>query len=199
MALRQPVEIREAEADDAADLIELWAACAEAASDEGSEAFTQQTLWRRPSVAETREALEFNARHHGRRLFVAIVGSQVVGAAAADLTTLTPISMSKVMLVSDLEVLPSHRRRSVASSLLAVIGTHAEAQGCELVVASIPAHAKEPNRYLTKLGFSQIAVLRGIQLGKLNARLATKNASSRETGRLLAVRRSLRRRHVVGG
>lgn len=199
MALRQPVEIRDVEVDDAASLIELWSACAAAVSDEGSEAFTQQGLWRCPTEAEAREAIEFNAREHRRRFLVAIVGGEIVAAAAADLATLNPITMSRVMIVSDLQVRPSHRRRSIASGLLAVIAAHAEEEECELVLASSAAHAREPNRYLTKLGFNQIAVLRAIPVGKLNARLAAKASGSRETGRLLAVRRSLRRRAAVRG
>lgn len=198
MALRHPVEIRDAVLEDAPALIELWASSASAAGDEGSETYTQQSLWRRPTVEEAQESIEFNLAAHGRRLFVAFVGGDLVAAAAADVTTLTPISMNKVLLVSDLQVSPEYRRRSIASSLLAVLAAYAEERGCELVLASIPAHAKEPNRYLTKLGFNQIAVLRAIPIGKLNARLATKASGSRETGRLLAVRRTLRRRYAVG-
>lgn len=199
MALRASVEIRDAEPDDAAALIDLWETCAEAVGDEGSEVYTQRTLWRRPSVQEAREAIEFNRREHGRRLIVATVGDSLAAAVAADVATLNPISMSKVMVVTDLQVLPEHRRRSIASHLLTAVGTYAEEHDCELVLASCPANAKEPNRYLTKIGFNQIAVLRAIATGKLNARLAGKSAGSRETGRLLAVRRSLRRRHAVRG
>jgi N-acetylglutamate synthase-like GNAT family acetyltransferase len=199
MALRQPVEIRDVEPDDASSLIELWTACAEAVQDEGSEAYTQQTLWRCPSEDETREALAFNSREHRRRLFVALVGDELVGAAAADLATLNPITMCKIMIVADLQVKPTHRRRSIASNLLAVVAAHAEEQDCELILSNSAAHAREPNRYLTKLGFNQISVLRAIPVGKLNARLATKSSGSRETGRLLAVRRSLRRRAAVRG
>lgn len=197
MAPRQPVEIRLADVDDAAGLIELWRVCATAAVDEGSEAFTQQSLWREPSVAEAREALEFNGLRAGRRVVVAVHGEQIIGAAAGDITTLTPIAMSKVLILSDIQVLPGHRRRSVASSLLGTMASYAEENGCEMLAAAIPAYAKEPNRYLTKLGFNQIAVVRAIPMAKLNARLTTKSFASRETGRLMAVRRSLRR-HAVG-
>lgn len=198
MPWRQPIEIRDAVADDALELIDLWRTCLLHAADEGLETYTQQTLWREPSEAETREAIAFNAERNGRRLLVGTCDGTIVSAAAADITTLTPISMSRVMLVSDLQVAPEHRRRSVASAMLAALAAHAEESGCDMVVSSIPAHAKEPNRYLTKLGFNQIAVLRAIPLGKLTARLATKTAGSRETGRLVAVRRTLRRRHAIG-
>lgn len=199
MALRQPVEIRDVVLDDAPRLIDLWESCAAVATDEGSEAFTQKTLWRRPTEAEARAAIEFNAQTHQRRMLVACVGGELVAAAAGDVTTLNPITMSKILIVSDLQVAPGHRRRSLASSLLAVMSAHATDQGCDLVVASSAAYAKEPSRYLTKLGFNQIAVMRAISVGKLNARLAAKSSNSRETGRLLAVRRSLRRRTAVRG
>jgi len=199
MPLRQPVEIRDVEIDDAQQLIDLWEACAQATGDEGSETYTQPSLWRRPTEEEARAAIEFNARSHHRRLLVAYVGDQLVGAAAADLTTLNPICMSKVVIVSDLQVAPTHRRRSIASNLLAVVAAYASEEDCELVLASAAAYAKDPHRYLTKLGFNQIAVLRAIPVGKLNARLAAKASGSRETGRLLAVRRSLRRRAAVRG
>lgn len=199
MVARHPVEIRDVEPDDAQQLIDLWESCAQAAGDEGSETFTQPALWRRPTEAEAREAIEFNGTSHHRRLLVAFAGDKLVGAAAVDLTTLNPICMSKVVIVSDLQVAPSHRRRSIASNLLAVVAAYAAEQECELVLASAAAYAKDPNRYLTKVGFNQIAVLRAIPVGKLNARLATKASGSRETGRLIAVRRSLRRRAAVGG
>ncbi|HPU13179.1 MAG TPA: GNAT family N-acetyltransferase [Aeromicrobium sp.] len=197
MPVRQPVEIRDAELSDAPALIELWSTCAADQAEDGTDPSAQRGLWREPSIPEAEEALAFNQGHHGRRLLVAVVGEEIVGVAAADLTTLTPISMSKVMLVTDLQVRPSHRRRSIASNLLAVIAIHAEDLGCDLVVTSVQVQAKEPNRFMTKLGFNQVAVLRAAPVGKLNARLAAKSAGSRETGRLLAVRRSLRRRHAI--
>ncbi len=199
MALRQPVEIRDVVLDDAPQLIDLWESCAAVATDEGSETFTQKALWRRPTEAEARAAIEFNAQTHQRRMLVACVGSELVAAAAGDVTTLNPITMSKVLIVSDLQVAPGHRRRSLAASLLAVMSAHATEQGCDLVVSSSAAYAKESHRYLAKLGFNQIAVMRAISVGKLNARLAAKSSNSRETGRLLAVRRSLRRRTAVRG
>jgi hypothetical protein len=50
------------------------------------------------------------------------------------------------------------------------------------------------HRYLTKIGFNQVAVLRAIESSKLRSRLTTKATNSRDTGKLIAVRRTLRRR-----
>jgi hypothetical protein len=49
---------------------------------------------------------------------------------------------------------------------------------------------------LTKIGFNQIAVVRAIQASKLRSRLTTKATNSRDTGKLIAVRRTLRRRQT---
>ena len=52
MSVRAPIVLRDADRDDAAALIALWSECAAASQDEGSEAFTQQALWREPGLAE---------------------------------------------------------------------------------------------------------------------------------------------------
>ncbi len=194
MSSRHPIVLRDADREDAAALIALWAECAAASRDEGSEAFTQQMLWREPSVAEGADALEFALRSPDRRIIVALVDGDVVGATVCDLRTLTPVTMDMVLVVTEIQVSPRHRRRAVASTLLSAAASYGEERGCELVIASIPAHAREPNRYLTKIGFNQIAVLRAIQASKLRSRLTSRATNSRGTGKLIAVRRTLRRR-----
>ncbi len=194
MAGRPPVELRDADRHDAAALIALWRECAAASSDEGSEAFTQQTLWREPGVAEAAAAIDLHLGKPDKRIIVAESEGEIVGATVCDLSTVTPINLTKILVVTEIQVSPRYRRRSVAMTLLSAVASYGEENGCEFVVASIPAHAREPNRYLTKLGFNQIAVLRAIQASKLRSRLSTKATNSRDTGRMIAVRRTLRRR-----
>lgn len=195
MGARPPVTLRDATIDDAENLIRLWAACAAAAGDEGSEAFSQQTLWREPTCEEAAEALAFNFAQRARRILVAVDDDErVVGAVVGDLATLTPVSRSRVLVVTDLQVAPECRRKSIAALLLSAIAAHAEEQGCEIILSTVSAHARESNRYMAKLGFNQIAVLRAAQTSLLRARLDGKVAHSKVTGRLLAVRRTLRRR-----
>lgn len=194
MSSRHPIVLRDADREDAAALIALWAECAAASRDEGSEAFTQQMLWREPGVAEGADALEFALRSPDRRIIVALVDGDVVGATVCDLRTLTPVTMDMVLVITEIQVSPRHRRRAVASTLLSAAASYGEERGCDLVIASIPAHAREPNRYLTKIGFNQIAVLRAIQASKLRSRLTSRATNSRGTGKLIAVRRTLRRR-----
>jgi ribosomal protein S18 acetylase RimI-like enzyme len=194
MSSRHPIVLRDADREDAAALIALWSECADASRDEGSEAFTQQMLWREPGVAEAAAALEFALRSPDKRIILALMDGEVVGATVCDIRTLTPVNLDKVLVVTEIQVSPRHRRRAVASTLLSAAASYGEERDCEIVVASIPAHAREPNRYLTKIGFNQIAVLRAIQASKLRSRLTSKATNSRDTGKLIAVRRTMRRR-----
>ena len=194
MSARTPIVLREADREDAAALIALWAECAGASKDEGSEAFTQQSLWREPDVVEAASAIELNLQLPDRRMFVALAEGEIIGATVCDIRTLTPITTTTVLLVTEIQVSPRFRRRSVASTLLSAVADYGDTKGCEIVIASIPVHAREPHRYLTKLGFNQIAVLRAISASKLQSRLSGKAVNSRDTGKLIAVRRTLRRR-----
>ena len=194
MSSRHPVVLRDADREDAAALIALWSECAGASRDEGSEAFTQQSLWREPSVAEAAAALEFALRSPDKRIILALIGGEIVGTTVCDIRTLTPVNLNKVLVVTEIQVSPRYRRRQVAATLLSAAASYGEERDCEIVVASIPAHAREPNRYLTKIGFNQIAVLRAIQASKLRSRLTSKATNSRDTGKLIAVRRTMRRR-----
>ncbi|MCL3818521.1 GNAT family N-acetyltransferase [Aeromicrobium wangtongii] len=194
MSARPHVVLRDAEREDAAALIALWAECFEASQDEGSEAFTQQALWREPGVAEAATALELNLSRPDKRIILALVDGEIIGATVCDVGTLTPISLTRVLIVTEIQVSPRYRRKSVALTLLSAAASYGEEHNCEIVIAAIPAHSREPHRYLTKIGFNQIAVLRAIQSSKLRSRLTSKATNSRDTGKLIAVRRTLRRR-----
>lgn len=196
MSVRPHIVLRDADREDAAALVTLWNECADAGQDEGSEAFTQQSLWREPGVAEAAAALELNLGRPDKRIIVALVDGEIVGATVCDISTLTPINLTRILVVTEIQVSPRFRRKSVASTLLSAAATYGEEHNCEIVVASIPVHSREPHRYLTKIGFNQIAVLRAIQASKLRSRLSSKATNSRDTGKLIAVRRTLRRRQA---
>ncbi|AWB92040.1 GNAT family N-acetyltransferase [Aeromicrobium chenweiae] len=194
MSARPHIVLRDADREDAAALVALWTECAGASVDEGSEAFTQQALWRKPGVAEAAAALDLSLNKPDKRIIVALVNGEIIGATVCDIGTLTPITLTRVLIVTEIQVSPRYRRKSVASTLLSAAATYGEDHNCELVVAAIPVHSREPHRYLTKIGFNQIAVLRAIQSTKLRSRLTSKATNSRDTGKLIAVRRTLRRR-----
>ncbi|NRQ50939.1 GNAT family N-acetyltransferase [Aeromicrobium stalagmiti] len=194
MSARPHIVLRDADREDASALVALWTECAGASVDEGSEAFTQQSLWRQPGIAEAAAALDLALSRPDKRIIVALVEGEIVGATVCDIGTLTPINLTRILIVTEIQVSPRFRRRSVASTLLSAAASYGEDHNCEIVVAAIPVHSREPHRYLTKIGFNQIAVLRAIQSSKLRSRLTTKATNSRDTGKLIAVRRTLRRR-----
>ncbi len=199
MSGRPHIVLRDADREDAHALIALWSECAGASPDEGSEAFTQQSLWREPGVAEAAAALDFNLGHPDKRIILALIDGEIVGATVCTIGTLTPINLTRVLIVTEIQVSPRFRRKSVASTLLSAAASYGEECNCEIVVAAIPVHSREPHRYLTKIGFNQIAVVRAIQASKLRSRLSMKATNSRDTGKLIAVRRTLRRRTDARG
>ncbi|MGJ9412065.1 GNAT family N-acetyltransferase [Aeromicrobium sp. CF4.19] len=193
MSHRSPVVLRDAAREDAAALAALWSECA-AATDDEDEAFAQQSQWREPSVPEAMEALEIHLGHPGKRIIVALVDDELVGATVCDLSTMTPVTMTRILRVTDIQVSPRFRRRSIALTLLSAAASYGEEHDCEVVVAAIPTRAREPHRYFTKIGFGQVAVVRAIQASKLRSHVSGKVTHSRDTGRLIAMRRTLRRR-----
>ncbi|MCW2839616.1 MAG: hypothetical protein JWR55_1099 [Aeromicrobium sp.] len=194
MSARPHIVLRDADRGDAAALVALWSECAGSSRDEGSEAFTQQALWREPGVVEAASALDLALAVPSKRIIVALVEGEIIGATVCSLSTLTPISLTRILIVTEIQVSPRFRRRSVASTLLSAAASYGEEHNCEIVLAAIPVHSREPHRYLTKIGFNQVAVLRAIQSSKLRSRLTMMATNSRDTGKLIAVRRTLRRR-----
>jgi ribosomal protein S18 acetylase RimI-like enzyme len=143
MSARPHIVLRDADRDDAASLIALWSECVGSSRDDGSEAFTQQAMWREPGVAEAASALDLSLSRPEKRIIVAVVDDEIVGATVCDITTLTPISLSRILLVTDIQVSPRFRRRSVASTLLSAAASYGEEHNCEIVMAAIPVHSRE--------------------------------------------------------
>ncbi len=190
MRPRFPLTVREATLDDAAPLARLWH---QAAEDGGEAGAGHASLWHEPDVDEATEALRFQLEQPHRSVWVALHEDDVVGAVAASITTLTPVTTTRTLVVTDLVVDPSRRRHGIAWQMLLRVAEHGEENACEVYLAIIPGVAREPARYLAKVGFSPVASVRAITAPALRARVSSRAASS-PTGRMLAVRRSMRRR-----
>jgi GNAT superfamily N-acetyltransferase len=196
MAARPVTVLRGAGCEDAAALITLWRECAETSREEGSDVLSSTALWREPPVAEAAAALDLNLANPDRRIIVALIEGDIVGAVMCDISTTTPVNLTRVLVVTELQVLPAFRRKGVATTLLRTAANYGEDFNCEVVATMTPAHARESNRFLTKLGFSQVSVVRATQASMLQSKLSTKATRSRDTGRKIAVRRTLRRRQL---
>lgn len=196
MQVRPSTEVRQATAGDAAALVALWSAVRSEAKSDDEELTPTSASVANPTVDEAARVLAFNESRHGRHVLVALIDDDIVGVVGVDVTTFSIIAEPKVLLITDFLVHPDFRRRSVGASLLKAVATLAEQYDCSVVTATLPTWAKEPNRYLTKLGFNQVAIMRGVPISRLHARLAAKSTGSRQTGRMVAIRRSLRRKSV---
>lgn len=192
MHVRPTVTVRSAVPADAEALVDLWDAAVKAGAD--PEGAIAAVLWHRPSLEDATATLTEYLGKPEHHLLVAEHDGAVVGGVVFNVTTMTPLQPGRVLVVTDLQVAVEYRRRGVAWAMLAAVSDHGEERGCEIVMACIPTQAREPARYLTKVGFSQVAVLRAAQAGKLRARLDTRSAAARDTGRMIAARRGLRRR-----
>lgn len=183
---RHPITIRDADREDAAALIALWKASAEASPAAESEAVAALTV---PGAAE---AIDQAISRPDTRLFVALIGGEIVGAALCEVRNASPLSLQKVLAVTNFQVAPQHRRKGVAGAMLSAASTFAEEHDVAVMLAAVKAQFRETHRYLTKLGFSQSAVVRAAPAEALRSRLAVKTAG--DTGRLVATRRVMQRR-----
>ncbi|PJJ55973.1 acetyltransferase (GNAT) family protein [Mumia flava] len=188
---RLPIDVREARPDDASELIDLWRRCvSEARAGEPHHGVLDRPP---PTPEEAAEALRYGAACHDRSLYVATCGGRVAGALHLSVAQVSPIHVERTPVVSDLLVHPDFRRRGVASALLATVAEVADDVDSEMVFAWAPSASRDAHRFLTRLGFGQYATVRAARVRVLAARSAIRTTSSKGAGRLIAVRRSLRR------
>ena len=190
---RVPIVVREAELEDAAALIDIWDK-SNAVDYDSYDSETAGGIRRKPTVAEAADAMSEQLADPDRRVLVAVRDGDVVGAIAFSRQLLSVIHTDKVIVVTDLHVAPRHRRRLIASTLLSAGVRWAEDTDCEVMMAVSPADSRDANRFLNRLGFGQVAVIRAAQVSALRSRFAGIATSSKFTGRLIALRRTMRRR-----
>lgn len=191
---RSPVTVREAVPDDARVLIELLAGLVGSAP-RPETVLVDPADAEAAAVAEAVAAIARTAAEPDERLVVGLVDDGVVGVVHLRRAPLSPVRVQESVQVSALCVAPEHRGKGVATVLVSVATAWAEEKDAPFVVTAVPARDREANRYVTRLGFSQVAVLRVAPTGVLRGRFAGMAAGSRDTGRMIAVRKTLRRRH----
>lgn len=190
---RVPIVVREAELEDAAALIDIWDK-SNTVDYDSYDSETAAGIRRKPTVAEAADALSEQMADPDRRVLVAVRDGDVVGAIAFSRQLLSVIQTDKVIVVTDLHVAPRHRRRLIASTLLSAGVRWAQDTDCEVMMAVSPADSRDANRFLNRVGLGQVAVVRAAQVSALHARFAGIATSSKVTGRLIALRRTMRRR-----
>lgn len=187
---RSPVQIRDASPDDAPALVEVWGT-GRTTGGEGAP----------PALHEACAAVARVAGDPDQRLLVARIEEQVAGAVHLVLGSLTPIHGEQAVYVSHLQVVDEFRRHGVGRALVEAAVTWAEECGSAHVLAAAAVTSRDSNRFMARLGFGQIAVLRGATVAALRAKLPVEppavarvgTRSHRNVGQVLVARRSMRR------
>jgi GNAT superfamily N-acetyltransferase len=193
---RVPVTVRAAEPEDAGDLIDVWTQTThERRGDDFTECQVADGFMITPEVMEAAGAIARIAADPSERLLVAELAGRVVGVMHLRRGPVSPIQQLEAVHLSHLNVVPAFRRRGVASALLAAATAWAEEKDSTHLLATSAAGTREAHRFLARLGFGQVAVVRAAPVAALRARLAGSGAGALDTGRLIARRRTLRRRH----
>jgi GNAT superfamily N-acetyltransferase len=200
---RAVVGVRVARPTDAGELVDVWVE----ATREDAEVSVRPDVDTDAGSAAYDEAATAISRiddDPDELLLLAETDGKVVGAVHLRRAPISPIQVAQAVHVSHLHVRPGHRRRGIASALLSAATSWAEDTKSAHLLATTPASSRDAHRFLARLGFCQVAVLRGVAVGALRTRLAgaavsplatvTDGRRNGGTGRLIAARRRLRRR-----
>jgi GNAT superfamily N-acetyltransferase len=156
--------VRDAVPGDAAALLSIWI-------DFTSDPPRQP----RPStdVDEVARSVQRIAEDPLQRLVVVVMGEDPVGVAHLRRAPVSPIHGEDAVHVGYLHVLSKFRRRGLGKQLMETAADWAEELGSPHIVASVAANARESNRFLARLGMSQVAVVRATTVSALKGRLRT--------------------------
>ncbi len=180
---RGSVVVRDAVISDAAALVGIW---------QDISATTDRSNRKAATADDARRAIARLDTDPAERLLVAILDSVVVGVAHLRRAPISPIHEEDAVHVGNLHVLHDQRRRGVGTSLMAAAADWAEEKDSKHIVASVAASARDSNRFLTRLGMAQAAVVRASTVAALRARLTTAPTKSISTN-VVAARRLMRR------
>lgn len=129
------------------------------------------------------------------RLVVALVDEVPVGVAHLRRAAVSPIHDEDAVHVGYLHVLTGHRRRGVGKSLLETAANWADEKDTKHIMASVAANARDSNRFLARLGLTQVAVVRATTVASLQAKLGAALAVKPVATNVVAARRLMRRTH----
>ncbi len=183
--LRGSVQIRDAVPEDADALLAIW-----------SDFTTDGSLAVRPLPLrhEVGAAVGRTAADSDERLLVAELDGTVVGMLHLRRAPLSPIHVEDSVRMSNLHVLSSFRRRGVGRQLIEKAAEWADEKATEHLAAHVAAGARDTNRFLARLGLTQVAVVRATSVKSLRAKLTLRDGGMAASSNLLVARRRMRRR-----
>lgn len=188
---RITVQVRDAVPEDAAALIEVWGDFRRASSDRTSEV----------AHVEAANAVARIAADPDERLLVGLIDDKVVAAAHLLRAGMSPIHTDTAVHITHLHVLGGHRRHGVGKALIEAAVSWAEEKDTTHLMAAASVHSRDANRFMARLGLSQIAIVRGANVKALRAKLPVdppagamvSSRNHRSVGQVLAQRRLQRR------
>jgi GNAT superfamily N-acetyltransferase len=124
-------------------------------------------------VDEVRRSVRRITEDPMQRLVVAVTDQFPVGVAHLRCAPVSPIHGEDAVHVGYLHVLSSFRRRGLGKQMMEAAADWAEDLGSQHIVASVAATARESNRFLARLGMSQVAVVRATTVTALRGKLRT--------------------------
>jgi GNAT superfamily N-acetyltransferase len=181
---RRTIAVRDATPEDAQALLDIWTDFAT-----GPEARLGC------DVEEVEHSVLRLETEPAERLLVAVVEEQPVGVAHLRRAPISPIHGEDAIHVGYLHVLSSFRRRGIGKTLLEAASDWADDKDTQHIVAVAGANARDANRFLARLGMSQVAVVRATTVAALRSKLAVV-PRKRVTTSVIAARR-LRRRGMA--
>jgi GNAT superfamily N-acetyltransferase len=179
---RGAIVIRDAQARDAQALLDIWMDFTAGA----------ETRLHTEVLEVERSVLRLDTEP-AERLLVAVVDDTPVGVAHLRRAALSPIHGEDAVHVGYLHVLSGHRRRGIGKALLEAAADWADEKGTTNVVAIVGANTREANRFLARLGMSQVAVVRATTVASLRSKLVGGPGSKGVTNAVIAARRLTRR------
>lgn len=188
---RNPVHVRDATPHDVPALLGLWSgSSARAAERDAAAAEGEATA----SVARI-------AADPDQRLVVAVLEHQVVGAVHLVRAPISPIHSEMGVHVTHMQVFEKWRRHGVGRALVEAAVGWAEEKDTVHVLTAASVGSRDANRFMARLGFAQIAVVRGATVATLRAKMPLEtpaaarvgSRSSRGVAQVLAQRRLQRR------
>lgn len=197
---RQPVLVRDATDQDAGELLALWTAAA-GGEGESPHPVAGGGPGAAPGRVEASAALARMTVGPDQRVLVAVLGDQVAGAVHVTLAQLSPVQSATAAYVWHLQVAEPFRRRGVGHALVEATLGWAEGRDASHVVVAASVTSRDANRFMARLGLSQLAVIRGSTTAALRAKLPVgppaaarvDGRSHRSVGQVLVRRRSMRR------
>lgn len=193
---RCPVQVRDAVPEDAAALLEVWGD------------FRRTGTERSHASAETEaaNALARIAADPDERLLVGVYEDKVVGAAHLLRAGISPIHTETAIHVTHLHVLGNARRHGVGKALMEAAVSWAEEKDTSHLIAAASVHSRDANRFMARLGLSQIATVRAAAIPALRAKLPVEppagamvtSRHQRSVGQVIAQRRLQRRAQAKG-